>query len=57
MQEGGLWANHRAIADGPLLVGGIWNTLLIGALVALITPLLSLLIAQALRAFVEIELP
>ncbi|WP_212525773.1 ABC transporter permease subunit [Actibacterium sp. MT2.3-13A] len=51
VQEGGIWANYRAIADDPILVGGIWNTLLIGVLVALVTPLLSLLIAQALRAW------
>lgn len=49
--EGSVFRHYGAILDDPLLVGGIWNTLAIGALVAMITPVLALLIAQALRAW------
>jgi ABC-type spermidine/putrescine transport system permease subunit II len=42
-----LWAN-------PLLVGAIWNSLLIGALVGLLTPPLALLAAMAVR---ELRMP
>ena len=51
VDEGGIWANYRAILDDPVLVGGIANTVVLALLVALITPLLALLIAQALRAW------
>lgn len=47
----GIWANYRAILDDPVLVGGLRNTVILAFLVAVITPVLALLIAQALRAW------
>jgi len=47
----GLWANYRAILDDPILVGGIKNTIVLALLVATVTPVLALLISQALRAW------
>ncbi|MBB4301016.1 ABC-type spermidine/putrescine transport system permease subunit II [Rhodobium orientis] len=49
VENGGLFASYRAIFDDPLLIGGIWNTVMIGAIVAVVTPVLALAIAQALR--------
>lgn len=49
--DGGIFRHYAAILNDPLLVGGIWNTVLIGGLVATITPMVALLIAQALRAW------
>jgi spermidine/putrescine transport system permease protein len=40
---------YRELWDNPLLVGGMENSLLIGALVGLLTPLLALLAAMAVR--------
>lgn len=47
----GLFAHYAAIADDPLLLGGIWNTLILGLLVASVTPVLALVVAQALRGW------
>ena len=49
IEQGNLLANFRDILRDPLLIGGIRNTALIGAMVAIVTPLLALAIAQALR--------
>lgn len=43
--------HYAAIFDDPVLIGSILNTLLIGSLVAVITPVLALLISQALRSW------
>ena len=40
---------YRELGDNPLLVGGVWNSLLVGALVGLVTPPLALLAAVAVR--------
>src|SRR2546430_16691126 len=40
---------YRQLWDNPLLVGGVQNSLLVGALVGLITPPLALLAARAGR--------
>lgn len=48
---GGVFSNYRAIFDDPLLVQGIYNTLIIGGFVAAITPAVALAIAQALRSW------
>ena len=40
---------YRQLWDNPLLVGGVQNSLLVGALVGLITPPLALLAAMAVR--------
>lgn len=47
----GWFAHYAAIFDDPILVGSMVNTVLIGGLVAVITPVLALLIAQALRSW------
>lgn len=51
VENGGLWANYSAILDDPLLVGGIVNTVILALMVAAVTPVLALLIAQALRSW------
>lgn len=52
LREGeGVFAHYAAIADDPILMNGIWNTLVLGLLVALITPVFALLVAQALRGW------
>lgn len=48
---GGLFSNYQAIFDDPLLVQGIFNTLIIGGFVAAITPIFAIAIAQALRSW------
>lgn len=45
----GWFEHYRAIGDDPLLVAGIVNTLLIGLIVGVVTPLLALLIGRAIR--------
>ncbi len=47
--EGDSFKNYWAILKDPLLIGGIKNTAIIGFWVALITPLLALAIAQAIK--------
>lgn len=46
-----LFSNYFAIFNDPLLVQGINNTLIIGFFVAIITPMVALALAQALRAW------
>ncbi len=48
-ETGGLFANYTAILDDPRLMRGVLNTLIIGLAVAVITPLLALAVAQAIR--------
>ena len=48
-EANGLFANYTAILDDPRLMGGVVNTLIIGVAVAVITPLLALAGAQAIR--------
>ena len=48
---GGIFSNYRAIFEDQLLVQGIYNTMIIGGFVAVITPALALAIAQALRSW------
>jgi len=47
----GLFHNYRAIADNTILVEGIRNTLLLGLITAIVTPILALAVAQAVRAW------
>lgn len=47
----GPFAHFSAILDDPILLGGIRSTLILGGLVALITPVLAICIAQALRSW------
>lgn len=49
--DAGPFAHYGSILQDPVLVGGILTTLIVGALVALITPILALAIAQALRVW------
>tara|TARA_R110002049_G_scaffold170347_3_gene336963 strand:+ start:2659 stop:3447 length:789 start_codon:yes stop_codon:yes gene_type:complete len=46
---GGFFANYAAILDDPQLMQGIKNTAIIGLAVAVITPILALAVAQAIR--------
>lgn len=50
-EGGSIFTNYRAIFDDPLLVQGIYNTLIIGFFVAVITPIAALAVAQALRSW------
>lgn len=46
-----IFAHYRGIWKDPLLVGGIHNTLVVGLVVAAVTPLVALAVAQALRVW------
>lgn len=47
----GLFVHYRAILDDSMLTGAIHNTVLLGIIVAVVTPAVALLIAQALRSW------
>lgn len=48
---GGAFHNYLAIADNSILVEGIRNTLLLGLITAIVTPILALAVAQAVRGW------
>lgn len=49
--RGGGLANYQALLDDSRLQRAVWTSLLCGLLVAVLTPILALLAAQALRSF------
>lgn len=47
----GWWLHYTAIPQSSVLMEGIWNTLILGVVAAIVTPFFALAIAQAIRAW------